>query len=234
MSIPAGLESYRGNKAIPGLSHWIINHIPAHTVYYEPFCGSAAIASMLPARVHKVLNDCDAGVIDKINCGFLNGSFTAICGTAVQLIESILPTADTDTFVYMDPPYIIESRKWKKRIYKFEMTVSAHEHLLALAVKAKFNCMISHYEHPVYDDLLKGWIKAKKKVRYHNSTVQECIYMNYPIPSVLQSYDKVGINCWDRQRIKRKIERLAKKLSALPDIERNAVITRVSQLVQIK
>jgi DNA adenine methylase len=55
------------------------------------------------------------------------------------------------------------------------------------------------------------------------------IYYNYPKPQVLHTYKYVGNDCWDRQRIKRKIERLTNKLIELPELERNAVISRITK-----
>jgi hypothetical protein len=94
--------------------------------------------------------------------------------------------------------------------------------------------MISHYEHPLYDKMLKGWNKEKKTVRYHRRTTEECIYYNYPKPSVLQTYEYIGNDCWDRQRITRKINRLSEKLLSLPELECNAVIQRVSDIIHTK
>jgi hypothetical protein len=80
---------------------------------------------------------------------------------------------------------------------------------------------------------LPGWNKEKKKVRYHNNTVNECIYYNYTKPSVLQTYEYLGNDCWDRQRIKRKIKRLFNKLMDLPEIERNAILQVMGNLDRV-
>jgi hypothetical protein len=57
--------------------------------------------------------------------------------------------------------------------------------------------------------------------------VTEAIYMNYPEPVKLHDYKLLGTDCWDRQRIKRKIERFIKKLKALPVQERNAIVHKI-------
>lgn len=55
----------------------------------------------------------------------------------------------------------------------------------------------------------------------------ECIYMNYDKPARLHEYTYLGLDCWDRQRIKRKIERFVNKLRGLPDHEREAILEAV-------
>lgn len=48
--------------------------------------------------------------------------------------------------------------------------------------------------------------------------------MNYPMPDVLHDWRYLGEDCTDRQRIKRKSERLIEKLKELPVPERNKLL----------
>jgi len=113
------------------------------------------------------------------------------------------------------------------------MSDDDHKNFLQLARTGKFNCMISHYECDLYDEMLKNWNKEKFKVCYHGKIVDECIYYNYDKPETLLSYRYVGTDCWDRQRVTRKINRLVKKLNELPALERNAVMSRVNKRLTI-
>lgn len=128
--------------------------------------------------------------------------------------------------IYADPPYMFSTRRSQRRLYEKEMTDADHKKFLRACSTVKANCMISHPENDLYDKYLRGWTKEKFKVSYHGQVAEECIYYNYPKPEKLQTYDYVGADCWDRQRVKRKIERLARKLAELPALERNAVISR--------
>ena len=143
--------------------------------------------------------------------------------------EITVPVAITipDRFIYADPPYRFINRRSKRRLYTYQMTDMQHEELVFRLSKIECSCMISHPENDMYDKYLKGWTKEKFTVSYQGQTAQECIYYNYLKPSVLQTYQFVGSDCWDRQRVKRKITRLANKLMELPELERNAVINRV-------
>lgn len=52
---------YYGGKT--GLAPWIVSLMPAHRVYVEPFCGSAAVLFAKPASMHEVINDVDGNVV---------------------------------------------------------------------------------------------------------------------------------------------------------------------------
>lgn len=219
------LKNYRGNKNIPGVYQWIINRIPVHTHLYEVFAGSAAITFHLPESATTVINDIDPEVTAILNCRIRQN--TAVTNLdALQLLLTVRP-GNHNTFVYCDPPYKLDTRGTERKIYKFEMSDKDHFNFLSVVRTVGFNCMISHYECDLYNKMLKGWNKEKRKVRYRGKTVQECIYYNYPKPTVLQTYKFVGSDCWDRQRVTRKINRLVNKLKNLPDLEKNAIISRV-------
>lgn len=230
MTAISPLKGYRGNKAILGLYQWIINRIPPHKQYIEAFAGSAAIAYLLKAPAGTVINDKDHRVTDALNCSGSPWRFSNL--PAAQLLSSIPAAGATDTFIYCDPPYKFSTRGSNRRIYEHEMSDSDHNEFLSVVRTATYNCMISHYECEDYNNALSTWTKETFKVCYNGKVVNECIYYNYPKPSVLQCYDFVGNDCWDRQRINRKIDRLSKKLAALPALERNAVIARLCVTVQ--
>ncbi len=52
---------YFGGKA--RLAPWIAAVLPAHRVYVEPFCGSAAVLLAKPRATHEVINDLDRNVV---------------------------------------------------------------------------------------------------------------------------------------------------------------------------
>lgn len=54
--------------------------------------------------------------------------------------------------------------------------------------------------------------------------------MNYDYPSELHKYDFIGTDCWDRQRIKRKGDRMISKLLSLPVLERKYILERIEQI----
>lgn len=221
------MKNYPGQKKILGLYHKIINQIPKHQNYYEVFAGSAAIATLLMEKNSSAkfyLNDLDGSITDKLSCIFRQAKIYTM--NAIKLLKKLV-AADTDTFVFMDPPYLHSTRPNSKNIYTHEMTNADHKQFLSSVLQLKCNVMIVHPVCELYDTKLKGWRKVLIKVRYHNKTSLECLYMNYDLPEQLQVDAYLGTDCWDRQRIKRKAVSLVNKLIALPELERNYIIKRV-------
>lgn len=222
---------YPGNKNIPGLIQKIVNQIPPCTDFYELFAGSAAVSKFLSVldvpSVRYHLNDLDPEIA--VRYDFPAGStFTSV--PAIDLIQSIksMPAA-TDIFLFIDPPYHHDSRPSNTQLYKFEMTNEDHIQLLSAVRDLEFNCMIIHPQNDLYYQILESWRTVQIKVRYHNKTSVENLYMNYPEPVKLLSYGMYGTDCWDRQRIKRKGDRLIQKLLCLPEAERNYILDRISK-----
>ena len=85
-----------------------------------------------------------------------------------------------NVFMYLDPPYLLETRTRKQ--YSFEMEDCDHEELLSTISNSKAQIMISGYNSSMYDSYLKTWNK-----KCFNATAEkglkriEIIWMNYEI-----------------------------------------------------
>jgi DNA adenine methylase len=68
----------------------------------------------------------------------------------------IKPYDTQDTFFYLDPPYVPDTRRGGK--YKHEMTIRDHEDLIDMLLSIKGKAMLSGYRHEVHEPLEKaGW-----------------------------------------------------------------------------
>lgn len=224
------IENYPGNKGVQGLYQLIINNIPKHKNYYELFAGSAEIARRIAPAELTIVNDLDKKVCKKLRKYSLQHRLPwyVMNESAFDCLTTIScsKTTDKNDFIYLDPPYegldIYAAGGHEKYL---------HQWLINLCSTVKANCMISHYEHPLYDALLKnGWRKKTFDTWYHTKYVIEAIYMNYPEPEILHDYSYVGADCWQRQGLKRKKERLIKKLLQLPLHERYAIIEAITNI----
>jgi len=226
------IKHYPGSKEAAGTYQTIINWIPPHQTYIDPFLGKGTIFLYKKLSGVTVINDIDTGIMESwstyINDCMGPGNVRVLNIPSVQLLSTVLP-GTADTFVYMDPPYMLSTRKGGK-IYKHEMTDNDHEELLAMATTAKFNCMISCYDNDLYKDLLKDWNKHSFNSTTRGGVARETIYMNYEYPTALHDYRYLGVDCWDRQRIKRKINRHVSRLNKLPVHERKAILESLSRL----
>lgn len=229
IACPPALENYPGAKNTPHVWQTIINHIPPHKYYFELFAGSAAVyRHKKPAAVQSYLIDKNVDVI----MAWRKADAIAKPYDALEIIPYISMWCDydypKDIFVYMDPPYRHELRPNSTRLYGvYEMDDTDHQLLLSRARKVKYNCLISHYPDQMYDDYLHEWSTVDIDVMYNGYPRVERLYMNYPTPTELHEYTYLGADCWDRQRIKRKIQRRVNTLMKLPPLERNAIVEAI-------
>lgn len=99
-------------------------------------------------------------------------------------IELIPKYDGEDSFFYLDPPYLPETRHGNKAAtYAHEMTVDDHVALLDSIVQIQGKAMLSGYAAPLYDDKLKAWRREELKTKAHmaNSGEErtEVIWFNY-------------------------------------------------------
>ena len=86
-----------------------------------------------------------------------------------SIVDSLTKTLDnTNSFLYLDPPYICSSRVSPKA-YEYEMTDKQHEEYLDLAKAHKGKLLISGYRSKLYEDKLSNWNVVKKSIVNHSS-----------------------------------------------------------------
>lgn len=82
------------------------------------------------------------------------------CRPVIQVIDRY---DAPDALIYLDPPYVQNTRSAKRRggqafhAYAFEMSDDDHGSLLARALQAKSMVVISGYANRLYDDALGNW-----------------------------------------------------------------------------
>jgi DNA adenine methylase len=218
-------KTYNGGKDGNGTYQNIINHIPKCSRFVEAFAGNCAITRNIARPAVTVINDIDRSVYDKLVQ--LQEPCLIVENNCYQELIVKYDCMSCDTFFYFDPPYLFSTRKSQQRLYNYEFSDSDHEKFLQLANTVKSNCMISHYPCDLYDNALKGWRTFDFESCTRNGMRTERIYMNYAQPQILQDYRYLGKDFIERQQIKRKTERLLKRLERLPELERTALLSAV-------
>lgn len=90
----------------------------------------------------------------------------------------------TNTVVYVDPPYLPETRV-STATYDMEMTVDDHIQLADRLRNYKGKVLLSGYPSPLYNRIFKDWCCVKRKIHNHSSQQKqksvktECLWLNY-------------------------------------------------------
>lgn len=209
-----------GGKSQPGTYQRIINLIPEHRVYIEPFLGGAAIMRLkAPSAISIGLDLVTPRVTLPAGAQF-------ILGDGIEFLRKY--PWKGDEFVYCDPPYILSTRGGR-RYYKFEMEDNQHRLLLSVLMRIKAKVMISGYPSAIYDRYLDGWNKEIFTVwtRAHTKAT-EVLWFNFERPLLPVDQRYFGKDYRDRLRLKRKAARWLSRLMTLPAAERAYLIRSIN------
>lgn len=217
---------YPGGKNGSGVYQKIINQMPPHRVYIEPFFGSGAVMRLKRAADVSIGVDSDADVVVAWGVDRLRDPIVRH-GDAISFLKSY--AWQGDELVYCDPPYLGSTRKSREPIYRNEM-LSDHEHLALLLVLKSLPCMamISGYWSELYESELSGWRSISFQAMTHVGPATEWLWMNYPEPFELHDYRYLGQNFRERERIKRKQLRWKARLAKMPALERYALLEAIA------
>lgn len=216
---------YPGGKGGAGVAQTIVNQIPPHRVYLEPFVGGGAVFRAKAPAASSVLNDLDPAVAEHWRRSTTDRADVEVLhGCALELLSSFPWRGDE--FVYLDPPYHPDSRACAS-IYRCEMDDGGHRALLAMLELLPVRWALSGYRCALYDDAASrlGWRRIDFNAMTRGGVRTESLWMNYGAPARLADYSYAGSDFRDRQRIKRKVERWLAKLDALEPVERNALLS---------
>jgi site-specific DNA-adenine methylase len=221
--------SYPGGKNGAGVYQQIINQIPPHRVYIEPFLGGGAVMTHKKPAIVSIGIDIDAAVVQHWRIFDQHTPPGAIInyGDALSFLKDYVWQGDE--FVYCDPPYLFETRSGKGKIYTNEFgDIGQHEQLLNLLLSLPCNVAISGYQSSLYSSMLATWRTISYTTRTRGGTsVQEWLWMNYPRPLELHDYRYLGDNFRQRERIKRIKDRWLARLDRMDDLERYALLSTI-------
>jgi DNA adenine methylase len=208
---------YPGGKGI-AYPH-IINLIPPHDVYIETHLGGGAVMRKKKASKVQIGIEIDLSVVNKWKSDHSN-ECSLIHGDAIEVLDNM--TLDENTVIYVDPPYLPETRR-RKKVYKYDYTEKEHVSLLAFLLTLPCKVLISGYPSSLYDQMLKGWNIHTFEAKSHTELREECIWYNFPTPTELHDNRFIGNNFREREKVKRRQSNLKRKINDLPIQEKNAL-----------
>lgn len=131
-------------------------------------------------------------------------------------------------FVYLDPPYLLDSRRSRKKLYDHELSENQHVELLGVATRLPCPVMISHYPHRLYETSLAGWrtFTFRSQTRGGRMATEQ-VWCNYPAVTELHDARFVGGNKRERERVKRRVRNWLGGLDRMQPAERQAVLDAI-------
>jgi DNA adenine methylase len=228
------MTQYPGGKNSGGAYQRIICQMPPHDVYLECFLGSAAVMkAKLPARLNIGL-DVNENAWREVRKYFDQqpGNFHILNKSALSFLEDYIWLSANRYFVYLDPPYLLHSRKQKgSHLYTYEFFLEDHERLLKLAKSIPAMVAISGYHSELYARELKDWRSINwQQVTRGGKMATEFLWMNYAQPLELHDYRYLGDGFRERERIKKKKNRWRAKLERMPTLERQALLATLAEM----
>lgn len=229
--------SYPGGKNGSGVYQTIINLMPPHDVYIEPFLGGGAVMRMKrPARVNigvDLAAVAQASIVgngdNRVSANLASGAGVAFefhQSDGIAFLESYRFTGSE--LVYCDPPYLMTRRKGRK-LYEHEMPAVDHRRLLRVLLELNCDVMVSGYWSKLYADTLQGWDSITYEAMTRGGTkATEWLWFNFPRPVKLHDYRYLGANFRERERIKRKKQRWTARLQRMPALERQALLAAIA------
>ena len=215
--------AYFGGKSQAGVYQRIINQIPPHDIYIEPFLGSGAIARLKrPAGLSFGVDKAKLVIPEP-------PGMTVVQGCGIEFLEQF--EFRGSEFVYCDPPYVQSTRKSHHR-YAHELNDDDHRRLLRVVSSLPCPVLISGYPSPLYDQQLVNWHREDFEVMTRGHTwATEVLWRNYERPDVLHDFRYVGKDYRERLRIRRKIARWRARLASTSSLERAALFSALVEVM---
>lgn len=202
----------------------IINILPPHSVYIEPFLGAGAVLrNKRPAEVNIGL-DQDPLLIQRWRRDHSDLA-TFLVGDAVEFLSK--QTFVGTEVIYCDPPYLPTTRL-RSRVYRFDYTEADHVRLLEKLRALPCRIVVSGYPSNLYDDLLPGWTTETFVAKAHDGLRQEKLWFNYAVPAKLHDGRFLGRTFRERQTVKRRLERVRARIEHLDPREQHELWTWMS------
>ncbi|WP_256349476.1 DNA adenine methylase [Pseudomonas gingeri] len=125
--------------------------------------------------------------------------------------------------VYVDPPYVPETRR-RAKVYRCDYTKDDHLQLLRCLVSLPCHVMISGYDNELYNRELVGWRKVSFPAKTHVDVREEVVWMNFDSPNQLHDARYMGKTFRDRQTIQRRQARLRSRIDSMDPLERHELL----------
>lgn len=104
-----------------------------------------------------------------------------------QHYQNLIPRYldDEQTLLYVDPPYLADTRTTKEEYVHDMSTEEEHRDLLELLTQAKGPVVLSGYESELYDELIPSWTRISISAQTQKGERTEVLFLNRTPPPAL-------------------------------------------------
>lgn len=234
-------NQYPGGKGSGGVYQNQINQIPPHRGFFSGFLGFCKVTQHKRPAESTYGFDRDESVIKEWEMGleksehFDSRNFYPVHRSFFDVeMFAIAKHLQGDLYVYLDPPYLKESRKNPQNIYKFEMKERAeHEELISRIKAYEWPCAICTLPNDLYDKELSKWrVLEYETVNRSGEKVTEFMYMNYEQPEKLHDYNYIGSDFREREKRQRRFNNFLEKWNRMDYLDKAKIIQEIESEVQ--
>lgn len=218
--------SYPGGKNGSGVYQTLINLMPPHDQYVEPFLGMGGVMRNKKPSFRSFGIDSDVFVTSQWTGHTIPGLIVE-CGDGIRWLRKY-SRFNSRTLVYCDPPYL--ATKWPSK-YRHKLTIKDHESLLEVLLHLKCFVMLSGFSHALYERTLQNWRRFEFTAQTRGNTpANEIVWLNFPPPRELHDYRFLGQTFREREVIRRRIQRWKKRFSRMDQLESFAMFAALDEV----
>lgn len=222
---------YPGGKNVAGTWQQIVNLLPAHSVYAEPFVGSGALLRNKAPALRSIVMDVDP-VVTAWHRQLAMPGVEVLDGCGIEWLESLHEVVSDQWCIYCDPPYMLETRT-NQKIYRRELTDKDHRRLLGAVMGLECAVLVSGYKSPLYSSALASWYRLDMRVMTRGGPRTESVWCNFdPRRHVPHDPRWPGRDYRERERIQRKAKRWRRMYGDCPPYERRALLGELLAMEQ--
>ena len=197
----------------------VIGAMPVHRVYIETHLGGGAVMRAKKPAERQIGIDADKQVIDAWR---LQGApCELVHGDAVAFLRNYPFTGEE--LVYTDPPYPIETRDRRNR-YRHDYQDDDHAALLEVLAKLACPVLISGQPTSFYHERLAKWRCIEFGSGARRGARTELLWANFPEPLALHDPVRSGDSFRDRERVKRRLATMKRKVERMDGAERSLFV----------